>query len=112
MKASRAMRSRAATATPTPMPILAPEARPELLLLPPFGEDAFPALPTLLVAAPVGLLLPRDGVFEPVCVGVALPEDGAAPALVGPLPPVPGPGELPVGLGSEEAGSVGFPEGV
>jgi len=102
----------AAAAMPTPMPIFAPEARPLLEL---FGdEDGPPELESdgaaAVLAASVEVPLPREGALEPVRVGVALREDGLGPALVTPLPV--GEFESPVGLGSEETGSVGFPEGV
>ena len=81
------MRRRTATAIPTPMPIFAPEARPELLPFePPLFEPPLPELPLpepLLLEPPLleeGSLLDdpvRDAValfpepdFEPPCVAV------------------------------------------
>jgi hypothetical protein len=104
------MSERAAAAMPTPMPIFTPEARP---LLEVFGEEGPLVLDVAapVLVTPVGVPLPREGALEIVCVGVALPEGGAGPALVIPLPPV-GEFESLVGLGSGEAGLVESPEGV
>lgn len=114
-----AMRRRRPTATPTPIPIFAPEARPERLSLesplfeppllePPSVEDE---------PVPEDVLVPRDpppvrdavGLMLPVPPCVALPVPDGLPLVLLPPDPEPSVDAAPVSAGEESL--VGLPLG-